>query len=189
MNCNHDTNLAISHNDHLCASFVGLRRRLPVGSGHDVGGHDGCVSTSLGCLFLFLPVNDIASRVDVGVRRELKSRLDLDKASVGENVSTKGGDELRVGTRTSCLNLGEPSMRAKRQCQLMTYDKLSIELLSLASCHTNNPLGRNFINIIIIDERDSASSPLLVNGFAHLGRVCAIQWQLVPLNNGNLFVL
>ena len=187
--CNHETNLAISHNDELCASFVGLGWGLAISSGKDVGGNDGCVSTGLGCLLLLLPVNDVASGVNVGVRCELKSRLDLDKTSVGENVSTKGGDELRIGTRTSCLDLRKLSMTLKRRYQPMTYNKVSIELFSSAGCHTDNSLSRNLINIVIIDERDSTGSPLVVNGLAHLGRVSAVQWELVPLNDGDLCVL
>lgn len=101
---------------------------MAVGSGEDVGGNDSCVGTSLGGLLLLFPVDNITSGEDIRVGSELQSRFDFDEASVGEDISTKGGDELGVGARAGCLDLRETeSTRVQYQCQLtMTYDEVSI---------------------------------------------------------------
>jgi hypothetical protein len=99
------THPAISRNDHLHRPLI-ILHAASIEQRKDIIRNKHSMRSSLGRLFLLLPLNDIPPREDVVVLLQLQRRAHADEIPVAEGSCTDGrGDELRVGPGTPRLDL------------------------------------------------------------------------------------
>jgi hypothetical protein len=70
-----------------------------------------------------------------------------------------------------------------------TYDKVSVQLLTITRCHADNTLGRNVIDEVVVYDLDATRLEAFVKRTAEFIRVSLVERHGVTLHDRDFFGL